>query len=142
VAAHDDEPCCCATTDLRELRVILALAFDSMNGFHDATNSTAGRCVRWCAEDGGLHRRRADARLLPGFTPIAAGSAAAGDASPPVWAIGSCYPAIGMGTPFGRWRLVGTMGQCFSKFKPIGGSCVETGSAPRARLATSSGLAS
>jgi PiT family inorganic phosphate transporter len=30
---------------------------------------------------------------------------------PPMWVIWCCYIAIGMGTLFGGWRIVKTMGQ-------------------------------
>jgi PiT family inorganic phosphate transporter len=42
---------------------------------------------------------------------IATGSVAATDKMPPMWVIWCCYIAIGMGTLFGGWRIVKTMGQ-------------------------------
>jgi PiT family inorganic phosphate transporter len=42
---------------------------------------------------------------------IATGYAAAGDKAPPTWTVISCYAAIGLGTMFGGWRIVKTMGQ-------------------------------
>jgi PiT family inorganic phosphate transporter len=54
---------------------------------------------------------------------IAAGVTQAGDAMPPTWVIWSCYLAIGMGTLFGGWRIVKTMGQRITKLKPVGGFC-------------------
>ncbi|MES2125858.1 MAG: inorganic phosphate transporter [Pseudomonadota bacterium] len=60
---------------------------------------------------------------------IAAGQVAAGDKSPPMWVIISCYTAISMGTLFGGWRIVKTMGQKITKLKPVGGFCAETGGA-------------
>lgn len=42
---------------------------------------------------------------------IAAGVVAAGETRPPTWVIFSCYLAIGLGTLFGGWRIVKTMGQ-------------------------------
>ena len=60
---------------------------------------------------------------------IAAGHVAAGDKSPPMWVIISCYTAISMGTLFGGWRIVKTMGQKITKLKPVGGFCAETGGA-------------
>ncbi|MDB5751695.1 MAG: inorganic phosphate transporter, partial [Ramlibacter sp.] len=41
---------------------------------------------------------------------IATGYVAVGAESPPVWVIVSCYVAIAMGTMFGGWRIVKTMG--------------------------------
>ena len=60
---------------------------------------------------------------------IAAGSVAVTDAMPPVWVILSCYVAIGLGTMFGGWRIVKTMGQKITKLKPVHGFCAETGGA-------------
>ncbi|MBS0291400.1 MAG: inorganic phosphate transporter [Proteobacteria bacterium] len=60
---------------------------------------------------------------------IATGYASASDGSPPVWAIVACYAAIGMGTMFGGWRIVKTMGQKITKLKPVGGFCAESGGA-------------
>jgi PiT family inorganic phosphate transporter len=48
---------------------------------------------------------------------------------PPMWVIWACYVAIGLGTMFGGWRIVKTMGQRITKLKPVGGFCAETGGA-------------
>ena len=71
---------------------------------------------------------------------IATGYASATDASPPVWTIVSCYVAIAMGTMFGGWRIVKTMGQRITKLKPVGGFCAETGGALTLFLATGLGI--
>jgi PiT family inorganic phosphate transporter len=71
---------------------------------------------------------------------IAAGSVAAGDAAPPAWVIWSCYLAIGLGTLFGGWRIVKTMGQRITKLKPVGGFCAETGGALTLFLASGLGI--
>ncbi len=71
---------------------------------------------------------------------IATGYTAPGDASPPTWVIVSCYTAIGMGTMFGGWRIVKTMGQKITKLKPVGGFCAETGGAMTLFLATVMGI--
>ncbi len=70
---------------------------------------------------------------------IASGAAAASDPLP-TWVIVSCYLAIGMGTLFGGWRIVKTMGQKITKLKPVGGFCAETGGAITLFLATSLGI--
>jgi hypothetical protein len=44
-----------------------------------------------------------------------------------VWVIWVCYVAIGLGTMFGGWRIVKTMGQKITKLKPVGGFCAENG---------------
>jgi PiT family inorganic phosphate transporter len=71
---------------------------------------------------------------------IASGYASAADAQPPWWVIWSCYIAIALGTMFGGWRIVKTMGQKITKLKPVGGFCAETGGALTLFLATGLGI--
>ncbi len=71
---------------------------------------------------------------------ISAGAVAAGEKSPPLWVIICCYVAIGLGTLFGGWRIVKTMGQKITKLKPVGGFCAETGGAMTLFLATALGI--
>ena len=71
---------------------------------------------------------------------VATGYAAAEDKSPPTWTIVSCYLAIGVGTMFGGWRIVKSMGQRITKLKPVGGFCAETGGAMTLFLATGLGI--
>ncbi len=70
---------------------------------------------------------------------IAAGVTAASDPLP-TWVIFSCYLTISMGTLFGGWRIVKTMGQKITKLKPVGGFCAETGGALTLFLTTSLGI--
>jgi PiT family inorganic phosphate transporter len=70
----------------------------------------------------------------------AAGISHPGDKMPPTWVIWSCYIAIGLGTMFGGWRIVKTMGQRITKLKPVGGFCAETGGAATLFLATGMGI--
>ena len=60
---------------------------------------------------------------------IATGYTAISDKSPPTWVVLTCYTAIAMGTMFGGWRIVKTMGQRLTKLKPVHGFCAETGGA-------------
>ena len=71
---------------------------------------------------------------------IASGYAEANAALPPSWVIWCCYIAIGLGTMFGGWRIVKTMGQRITKLKPVGGFCAETGGAITLFLATALGI--
>ena len=71
---------------------------------------------------------------------IATGYVSKGADSPPLWVIVSCYLAIGLGTMFGGWRIVKTMGQKITKLKPVGGFCAETGGAMTLFLATALGI--
>ena len=71
---------------------------------------------------------------------IGAGHVSADAKFPPSWVIWSCYIAIGLGTMFGGWRIVKTMGQRITKLKPVGGFCAETGGAITLFLATGLGI--
>ena len=70
---------------------------------------------------------------------IAAGTL--GPADPiPMWVVAACYITIALGTAFGGWRIVKTMGQKITKLKPVGGFCAETGGAMMLFLATALGI--
>jgi len=71
---------------------------------------------------------------------IATGYTAAADKSPPMWVVITCYTAIALGTMFGGWRIVKTMGQKITKLRPVGGFCAETGGAITLFLATAMGI--
>lgn len=45
----------------------------------------------------------------------------------PFWVVLLCHLAIALGTMFGGWRIVRTMGHNLTKLQPIGGFCAETG---------------
>lgn len=47
----------------------------------------------------------------------------------PYWIIIMCYSVIALGTMFGGWRIVKTMGTKITKLKPIGGFSAEAGAA-------------
>jgi len=71
---------------------------------------------------------------------IVAGVSKAGDTAPPLWVIIACYTAISMGTLFGGWRIVRTMGQKITKLKPVGGFCAESGGAITLFIASAIGV--
>jgi PiT family inorganic phosphate transporter len=58
----------------------------------------------------------------------------------PFWVVISCQAAIALGTLFGGWRIVKTMGQKITRLKPVGGFCAETGGAITLFLATGLGI--
>jgi inorganic phosphate transporter, PiT family len=58
----------------------------------------------------------------------------------PIWVVISCYIAIALGTLFGGWRIVKTMGQRITKLKPVGGFAAESGGAISLFLATNLGI--
>jgi len=64
-----------------------------------------------------------------------------GPADPlPFWVVITCHAAMGLGTLFGGWRIVKTMGQRITKLKPLGGFCASTSGACTLFLATGLGI--
>jgi len=58
----------------------------------------------------------------------------------PVWVVIACYVTIALGTAFGGWRIVKTMGQRITKLRPVHGFCAETGGAAMLFVATLLGI--
>ena len=57
----------------------------------------------------------------------------------PTWVVLACQTAMGLGTLFGGWRIVKTMGQKVAKLRPVDGFCAETGGALTLYLASAFG---
>src|SRR5712691_4483995 len=70
---------------------------------------------------------------------IASGLSAANEPLP-FWVVLACQAAMGLGTLFGGWRIVKTMGMRITKLKPVGGFCASTSGALTLFLATSLGI--
>ncbi len=58
----------------------------------------------------------------------------------PKWVAVLCYFAMGLGTMFGGWRIVKTLGHKISKLKPVDGFCAESGAAATLYLASGMGI--
>jgi PiT family inorganic phosphate transporter len=58
----------------------------------------------------------------------------------PLWVVLSCQAALGLGTLFGGWRIVHTMGSKITRLSPQQGFCAETGGAITIFLATHIGV--
>ncbi len=58
----------------------------------------------------------------------------------PFWVVITCQATIALGTLFGGWRIVKTMGMRITKLKPVGGFCAETGGAITLFFATGLGV--
>lgn len=58
----------------------------------------------------------------------------------PLWIEMSAYTAIALGTLFGGWRIVHTMGSRITKLRPVGGCAAETAGAFAILLATRFGI--
>ena len=71
---------------------------------------------------------------------IATGYASRNADAPPFWVAAACYASMGLGTLFGGWRIVRTMGQKITKLKPVGGFCAELGGALTLFLASGFGI--
>ncbi|MBG0859839.1 MAG: inorganic phosphate transporter [Bacteroidales bacterium] len=88
----------------RRIQIISASAFSLGHGGNDAQKSMG---IIWVAM-------------------ITTGLVAKDAPLPPTWVVISCYTAIALGTLFGGWRIVKTMGQRITKLKPFEGFCAET----------------
>jgi PiT family inorganic phosphate transporter len=60
--------------------------------------------------------------------------------SVPAWVAIMCYTVIGLGTVFGGWRIVKTMGQKVAKLRPIDGFAAEAAAAISLYTATAMGV--
>jgi PiT family inorganic phosphate transporter len=58
----------------------------------------------------------------------------------PNWVVISCFMAMGIGTMFGGWRIVKTMGQRITKIRPVGGFCAELSGSITLFFATALGI--
>ncbi|KPL52742.1 inorganic phosphate transporter [Prosthecomicrobium hirschii] len=58
----------------------------------------------------------------------------------PFWVVISCQAAMGLGTLFGGWRIVRTMGSKITRLNPMQGFCAETGGAITLFMATYLGI--
>ncbi len=87
----------------RKIQLLSASAFSLGHGGNDAQKSMG---IIWVALIVTAHATKE--------TPIA------------LWIVLSCNGAIALGTLFGGWRIVKTMGQKITKLKPFEGVCAET----------------
>ena len=90
----------------RRLQLLSASAFSLGHGGNDAQKSMG---IIWVA------------MITAGLTTK--------DAKIDLWIVLSCQAAIALGTLFGGWRIVKTMGQKITKLKPYEGFCAETAGA-------------
>jgi len=90
----------------RRLQLISASAFSLGHGGNDAQKSMG---IIWVA--------------------LMASGQIAKDAPIDLWIVLSCHAAIALGTLFGGWRIVKTMGQKITKLRPFEGFCAETAGA-------------
>ena len=58
----------------------------------------------------------------------------------PLWVVLACQTAMGLGTLFGGWRIVKTMGMRITKLKPVSGFCASASGAATLFIATALGI--
>ncbi|MBA2653723.1 MAG: inorganic phosphate transporter [Gammaproteobacteria bacterium] len=58
----------------------------------------------------------------------------------PIWVVITCNFVMALGTLFGGWKIVRTMGMRITKLKPVSGFCAETASAMTLFIATHFGI--
>jgi len=58
----------------------------------------------------------------------------------PIWVILACGTMMGLGTAFGGWRIVRTMGYKITKLEPVNGFAAETSAAVAITLASAFGI--
>jgi PiT family inorganic phosphate transporter len=90
----------------RRLQLLSAAAFSLGHGGNDAQKSMG---IIWVA------------MVVSGL--------ATKDSEIPRWVVYACQAAIALGTLFGGWRIVKTMGQKITKLRPFEGFCAETAGA-------------
>jgi PiT family inorganic phosphate transporter len=90
----------------RRLQLLSASAFSLGHGGNDAQKSMG---IIWMA------------LVISGFLTK--------DSGIPHWVVYSCQLSIALGTLFGGWRIVKTMGQKITKLRPFEGFCAETAGA-------------
>ncbi|HTY07894.1 MAG TPA: inorganic phosphate transporter [Candidatus Edwardsbacteria bacterium] len=71
---------------------------------------------------------------------VSAGYMAKDFTSIPIWIVLSCHSAIALGTMFGGWRIVKTMGQKVAKLRPVDGFCAEFGAATALFVSSAMGV--
>jgi PiT family inorganic phosphate transporter len=101
----------------RRLQLLSASAFSLGHGGNDAQKSMG---IIWVA--------------------LIATNQVAKDADIALWIVLSCHAAIALGTLFGGWRIVKTMGQRITKLRPFEGFCAETAGALTLFGATNFGI--
>jgi len=71
---------------------------------------------------------------------LIASSVVGPDDALPLWVVLACQAAMGLGTLFGGWRIVKTMGMRITKLKPVSGFCASASGAITLFIATRLGV--
>jgi PiT family inorganic phosphate transporter len=103
-------------TVFRRLQLLSAAVFSLGHGGNDA-QKTMGIIVLLLIAAGHPQWALGDHQILWHTHPIS------------LWIIMSCQAAIALGTMFGGWRIVKTMGSGITRLQPVGGFCAELSAA-------------
>ncbi|MDB5297442.1 MAG: pit [Phycisphaerales bacterium] len=121
-------------TAFRRLQLVSAAVYSLGHGGNDA-QKTMGIIVLLLSAGGMGHWAHPDPNsFMNHFNPLGHEHNVAW------WIILSCHAAIALGTVFGGWRIVKTMGSGITKLQPIGGFCAETAAATTIIAATRWGI--
>ncbi len=71
---------------------------------------------------------------------LIAGGHVSSDGDVPLWVVLSAHTAIGLGTLFGGWRIVKTMGSKITRLQPAGGMAAETAAATTLFFTSAAGV--
>lgn len=118
----------------RRLQLVSAAIYSLGHGGNDA-QKTMGIIVLLLSAAGYSHWWHADPN-----SPMNAINIFGHDHNVAWWIILSCHFAIALGTMFGGWRIVKTMGSGITRLQPVGGFCAETAAAMTIIGATRMGI--
>jgi PiT family inorganic phosphate transporter len=121
-------------TAFRRLQLVSAAIYSLGHGGNDA-QKTMGIVVLLLTAGGLSHWHKADPD-----SPLHWLNFSGSEHNVAWWIILSCHAAIALGTMFGGWRIVKTMGSGITKLAPIGGFCAETAAATTIIAATRIGV--
>ena len=113
---------------LAELGAALVLARRQRRAEDDGHHRRPARCVAHAEHCFAARRGCSDSSICLTRTRI------------PYWVEIGAYSCISLGTLFGGWRIVHTMGTRITKLRPVGGFCAETGGAFAILVATHFGI--
>jgi inorganic phosphate transporter, PiT family len=108
----------------RKLQLVSAALYSLGHGGNDA-QKTMGIIVMLLSAGGLQHWSQSDPHHFMNSFHLYGGA----NTNIAWWIILSCNAAIALGTMFGGWRIVKTMGNSITKLQPVGGFCAETAAA-------------
>ena len=108
----------------RKLQLVSAAAYSLGHGGNDA-QKTMGIIVMLLTAAGYVGATKADPNAIMNRFHLFGG----GVHNIAWWIILTCHTAIALGTLFGGWRIVKTLGHSITRLQPVGGFCAESAAA-------------